>query len=76
MTIVSEKKVTDHLLLGIFVTEIPRNKNSDKSFSRSWSKNEPPYDKVVAGASAPFERGKYKSDGKDLVLNLQQMCTV
>ncbi|XP_022332235.2 ral GTPase-activating protein subunit alpha-1-like isoform X3 [Crassostrea virginica] len=43
--------------------EIPRNKNSEKSFSRSWSKNEPPSDKAFTSNSVPFERGKYKSDG-------------
>ncbi|XP_056021439.1 ral GTPase-activating protein subunit alpha-1-like isoform X5 [Ostrea edulis] len=43
--------------------EIPRNRNCDKSFSRSWSKNEPPYDKAFSSTTVPFERGKYKSDG-------------
>uniref|UniRef100_A0A8W8IDE3 Rap-GAP domain-containing protein n=1 Tax=Magallana gigas TaxID=29159 RepID=A0A8W8IDE3_MAGGI len=43
--------------------EIPRNKSNDKSFSRSWSKNEPPNDKAFTSNAVPFERGKYKSDG-------------
>ncbi|XP_062620262.1 ral GTPase-activating protein subunit alpha-1-like [Saccostrea cucullata] len=43
--------------------DIPRNKNNDKSFSRSWGKNEPPSDKAFTSTGVPFERGKYKSDG-------------
>lgn len=52
------------VMMFINLLEIPRNKSNDKSFSRSWSKNETPNDKAYTSNAVPFERGKYKSDGQ------------
>ncbi|XP_033736327.1 ral GTPase-activating protein subunit alpha-1-like isoform X2 [Pecten maximus] len=46
--------------------DITKTKNTDKSFSKSWSKNEPQGASVEKSSSVTlggFERGKYKSDG-------------
>ncbi|KAL3872620.1 hypothetical protein ACJMK2_035835 [Sinanodonta woodiana] len=48
--------------------EIPKNKVSDQSFSRAWSKSESGTEKTVVGSTnspqvVNFDRRKYKSDG-------------
>lgn len=51
-------------------SDTPKAKNSDKSFSKSWSTSEPPgagSEKTSSGLGG-FERGKYKSDGKYTLL--------
>lgn len=44
-----------------------KSKINDRSFSKGWSKSEPQgtvTEKAQSSMHIPFERGKYKSDGK------------